>query len=353
MAQIVNPDLSVGPTDIRMDQNSDGGYILVIRAKPDIQSIIITESTADPNKKLDTYTLRAKEFNPVNGNEKKKLDGKFIETPGMYFLMSSTPQPDVSFGQVFRIFVPYVVVFGFPSSRYGELSMTDGAYLNIRSFQKPYADYSGAWKDNPYTIKLTQKANETHDQGYNKEAVKAFERFSRTGKGQLRYSKGEADLLACLKTELMAIPAGPMDVALCLDATKSMENDAPYLRQELVPLVQAYLNKHPGSRFGIVQFRDYMEDFLYKITPFTTDVTLIQNMLKDYYPGGGRDTPEAVNEGLYASLTELAWSGTSGLVILVGDAPPHPVARGSVDFDMVSTKLQELKVRIQAIILPD
>ena len=347
------PDLAIGPGDVRIDQSMEGGYILYIRAKGDIHSIILTESTADPKRKLDSYTLRSKEVNPINGNEKRLLDGKFIESSGMHFLLSSTVVPDTEFGQAYRIFVPYVVVFGYPSARYGEISLLDGAYFNIRSFAKPFADYSGAWKDNPYTIRLTQKASSGPGLSYNKEAVKAFERYVSSAPGSLTYSKGEGDLVLAIKAVLAAAPAGAQDVGLCLDASISLENDAPYLRQKIGPLLQDFMATHPGSRIALVQFRDYLEDFLYKITPFSSDVSIMQGALDNYLPSGGRDTPEAVNEGLYAALTELDWETTSRLLILVGDAPPHPVPRGSVNTEMVLAKLREQAVRLQAIILPD
>jgi hypothetical protein len=355
-AQGLAADLAIDPADVRIDANPGGGYLLMIRAKPAIKSVILTESTADPNRKLDSYTLRAKDYNPVNGDEKRRLNGKFIESKGLFFLMSSTPAPDAVFGQAFRILIPDVVVFGYPNARYGEITMLDGAYLNIRSFAQPYADYAGAYRDSPYTIRLTQKARAapaSAGAAYNQAAVKAFEGLALAHGGRLTYTTGEADLIAKLQDSLSALPAGPVDLALCLDASKSMEDDAPFLRERLVPLVKDFLAGHAGSRVALVQFRDYMEDFLYRITPLSDDLSALQSQLKEYYPGGGRDTPEAVYEGLNACIADLDWRAERRVVILAGDAPPHPVPRGSVSGDTVEKGLVERGISLQAILLPD
>jgi hypothetical protein len=355
-AQGTVADLVISPADVRIDANPGGGYLLAVRAKPAIKSVILTESTADPNRKLDSYTLRAKEYNPVNGDEKRRLNGKFIESKGMYFLMSSTPMPDPDFGQAFRILIPDVVVFGYPNARYGEITMLDGAYLNIRSFAQPYADYAGAYRDSPYTIRLTQKARAaaaSAGAAYNQAAVKVYEGLAQAHGGRLSYSTGEADLIAKLRDVLAAQPAGPVDLALCLDASKSMENDAPFVRERLLPTVRDFLAGHSGSRVALVQFRDYMEDFLYRITPLSDDLSGLQAQLKEYYPGGGRDTPEAVYEGLYACVNDLDWRADRRLVILAGDAPPHPVPRGSVGGEAVTRGLAERGISLQAILLSD
>ena len=347
------PDLALAPGDVRIDQSDDGGYLLFVRKKPDIQSVILTESTADPARKLDSYTLRSKEANAINGGEKRRLNGKFIESPGMYFLISSTVVADAEFGQAFRIFIPYLVVFGYPTARYGEISMQDGAYFNIRSFALPYADYGGAYRDNPYSLRLIQKANQTGSGGFNKEAVRAFQSLAEAGKGSLSWSKGGSALIADLAAVLASQPAGPVEVAICLDATKSMENEAPYIRKDLFPVLRDFVAGRPGTRVALVQYRDYLEDFLYRIAPFSDSLDPLRAQLLDYVTGEGRDTPEAVLEGVYACLTELDWTTARKVIILVGDAPPHPLARGSVSNDQVTRRLGEIGVTLQAIILPE
>lgn len=353
-----NIDLSLTTGDLRIEQVLDGGYYLYIRKKPGIQSVLLTESTRDPNMKLDSYALRNPKYHAENGDEKRIILGKVItdkDLYGRYSLIDSTPMADPVFGQAFRIFIPYVVIFGNPESRYGELQVLDGTYLSIRAFAFPYGEYtsSDSYRDNPFTISVTQAPLEGPPEGnYMADTVKAFKELADASKGKVSYSKGEADLLRSLDELLKSLPNETMDLILCLDATQSMENDAPFLRDKLVPLLKQNAVRFPKIRFGVVQYRDYLEEFLYKITPFQEDFSVVQNAIDRYRPAGGRDIPEAVYEALYAGLSEFSWQSKQRLIVLVGDAPPHPIPRGTVSFDMVERKSAELGVIINPIILP-
>lgn len=346
-------DLGLDPSDLRIEQSNDGGYILYIRKKADIQSVLLTESTEDPDHKVASYALRSKVGNPINGEPVRKLDGEVLNKSNLHFLMSSQAVEDKQFGQAFRIFVPYVVVYGYPWGRYGERAVQDGSFLSIRAFGLPFADYDGPYRDNPYRLKISQVAQEGAASGYNKETVKAFQDYAALNEGKVLYSKGREDTLKTIAEALNGMPDGPIDLVVCLDATGSMEKHAGFVREKLTPLLKAFAKGHDGSRFAIVQFRDYMEDFLYKVTPFGADYGIIQSAVDRYHPAGGRDTPEAVNEALYACLTELDWALKSRAVLLVGDAPPHPIPRGTVTPDMVRQTALEKHVVIDAIVLPD
>jgi len=347
-------DLSLTPNDLRIELSNDGGYILFIRKKPDIKSILLTESTEDPGHKMASYALRSKEANVINGEPQRRLDGEMLAKKDLHFLLSSTPVSDAQFGLAFRIFVPYVVVYGYPWGRYGERAILDGSYLSIRAFSLPYADYDGAYKDNPYALKISQAKLDTPPVvGYNKETVKAFTALTSQNAGKLYYSKGEADLIPSLAEILNSVSTDAVDLVFCLDATESLGKDAVYVREKLVPMLRTFSIKHEGSRYAIIQYRDYMEEFLYKVTPFTTDFSILQNAIDGYQPAGGRDIPEAVNEALYASLTELDWALKDRIIMLVGDAPPHPIARGTVTADMVNAEANKNKVKIEALVLPN
>ena len=50
-------DLSLSKEDLLVIQNPKGGYHLYIKAKPDIKSVLLTETTKDPDLKLDNYVL--------------------------------------------------------------------------------------------------------------------------------------------------------------------------------------------------------------------------------------------------------------------------------------------------------
>lgn len=95
---LVALDLLVSPNDVRIEQRVDGGYHLFIRKKPDIASVLLAESTRDPTLKADNYAYRAPEWNPINGDEIRYLDGKPIpKESNIWSLIDSTPEPDLEF----------------------------------------------------------------------------------------------------------------------------------------------------------------------------------------------------------------------------------------------------------------
>ena len=71
-------DLSLSKEDLLVIQNPKGGYHLYIRAKPDIKSVLLTETTKDPDLKLDNYAYRDPNYNEINGDEKRLLNGEFL-----------------------------------------------------------------------------------------------------------------------------------------------------------------------------------------------------------------------------------------------------------------------------------
>ena len=63
--------LTVSSADLRIEQRSDAGYHLFVKAKPGIGSVLLVETTKDPGGVADNYAYRAEVWNPVNGDEKQ------------------------------------------------------------------------------------------------------------------------------------------------------------------------------------------------------------------------------------------------------------------------------------------
>jgi Mg-chelatase subunit ChlD len=102
----------------------------------------------------------------------------------------------------------------------------------------------------------------------------------------------------------------------------------------------------------LVLYKDYFDDFLTQIVPFTSDLNTFQRSLNGIKPGGGRDVPEAVYEALYEAATAFQWETPDRLVILIGDAPPHPEPRGKITKAMMDGAVDERNIKVTAIILP-
>lgn len=346
--------LAIGMEDIRIEQNISGGYDLWIRKTAAIGSVLITESTADPLKQAASYALRDPKKNPVNGDEKRLLDGKPLDpSKGLYSLIDSTPEPHSELGQAFHIFIPYIVVYGYPWARQGEVQVLDGTFLNIRAFARPYGDYTGAYRDNPYMLRVTQKPLEGPPAAnYMPDTVKTYTAIASEGGGEVIYSTGEDDLPKKIAEVLDSIVGPELDLVLALDTTDSMTNDMPGLRKELVPLVREHTARFTHFRVGLLLYRDYFDEYLNKALPFTDSLETLQKMVDSVRVAGGRDLPEAIYEALYAGITGYEWKAASRLILLVGDAPPHPRPRGRVTPEMVMEGAHEKGIRITTIILP-
>jgi hypothetical protein len=346
-------ELSIGVNDLRIEQTIEGGYYLYVRKTPDMGSVLLTESTEDPDRQVASYSLRNPDYHPENGDEVRMLDGEILDNDGLYSLIDSTPIADEQFGQAFRIFIPYVVVYGYEWTRQGEIQVLDGTYLSVRSFELPYADYRGAFRDNPFIIRVTQRPSEGPPEGnYMAETVETFSKIAETTDGKILYSEGEEDILNQLENILRDEDGRALDLVLALDSTESMQNDMPWLRDHLTEIITETTAGFDEVRIGFVYYRDYLEEYLYRVSRFETGLDRVQWVLDRIRPAGGRDIPEAVNEALYAALTEFDWMADNRKIILIGDAPPHPRPRGNVTPEMVDEEAERLGVSVHVIILP-
>ena len=345
---------TIVPDDVAMEQGIDGGYHLWIRKKSEIRSVLITESTADPTRKEAVYALRNPRYHPVNGDEPRMLNGEFIDPAAeLYSLIDSSPEPYEPFGEAFHIYIPYVTEYGYSWARSGQVQVLEGTYLNLRTFPRAYGDYADGFTDNPFTVRVVQKPLEgPPEANYMSETVAAYREIADEGGGSAVFSTGEEDILDKLRVVVGEAEVPSLDLVLALDTTESMKNDMPHLRQSLVPLLEAITKEYEVFRFGLVLYKDYAEQYVTRIIEFRDDLSYVQKLLDTTRVFGGRDIPEAVNEALYAGIHGFPWAAERKLVVLVGDAPAHPIPRGRVTKEMVYDDARELGVELHTIILP-
>lgn len=346
-------DLTLSPGDLRLEQRNDAGFHLFIRKKPDISSVLLTESTRDPAMRAHNHAYRALEWNPINGDEIRLLDGVPISRESrIYSLVSSTPVPHPELGEAFHIFVPWVVQYGFPGGRHGIVHMTDGTYINIRAFSLPFADYRGFFHDNPFTLSSVQRVPEELRRNYSEEAERSFREIARRGNGEFFIASNPSQMMDIIAGILAAEAGRNVDIVICLDTTGSM---VPYLdavRRMLIPITRVATAGFASWRIGMVLYRDYPPDlYITKLMPFTRDFSVFQRFLNSAVAWGGGDIPEAVYEALYDAAVKFPWEAESRLVILIGDAPPHPEPRGEITSEMVFQKVEEKGLRVYAILL--
>ena len=353
-------DLSLSKEDLLVIQNPKGGYHLYIRAKPDIKSVLLTETTKDPDLKLDNYAYRDPNYNEINGDEKRLLNGEFLlPEKKLYSLIDSTPEKNTPLGEAYHIWIPYIILYGYDWSRSGEVEVKDGTFFNIRTFSKPYGDYTGNFQDNPFTLRVTQKPVEKDpppDLSYSDEAVKTFTDLADTTEGEMIYAKGPEDILPTIKQILKKGEKDHLDLLFALDSTESMKDDIEEVRKNISSMLAEILPQYKTYRIALVLYKDYREDFLVReACVFTDNLKKFEKALYGFRVFGGRDIPEAVYEGIFLGLRQ-SWRALDADVdkklILIGDAPPHPKPRGKVTKEDVDKLAAEKGVKIYPIILP-
>ena len=356
IAPLASQDLKIEARDVYIEMEPEEGFHLWIRQKPGMKSVLITESTADPDKKVDTFALRSYDYNPYNGDEIRMLNGEVLpQDRGMYYLIDSSPEYNEILGdQAFRIFVPLNVTYGYPWSREGQVEIRQGTWLNIRSYEMPYADYSGSFLDNPFV--LSAKIKELPPPVVVEEVEKELEDIMEeaaimTGGEFIRAEDGD-EAVDKIGQILTTIKGGSIDIVLVVDTTVSMKNDINFIQKKLVPLVKTHIEGFDDFRVGIVLYRDYKEAYLTKEIPFQFDLEKIQWYLNRITVSGGRDIPEAVYEGIFSGVTNFDWMGDNRIIIQVGDAPPHDVPKGEITKDMVYQEAAKLGISIYPILLP-
>ena len=371
---------------VRDEKN--GGYHLYVKKLPNVNSILLTETTKDPEGKSDSYAYRAQEYNSINGEEIRYLDGKKLESEGAkYSLVDSTPENTSFFGPAFHIYIPETIVYGYEWSRNGQVKIGKGTFINIRSFEKPYADYTGDYMDSPFMfdLKVTKRVvkkpapkvqpkpdpepiNEPEPvdepetvltDDYNPVASEKFKEFS----DDIIYSKGPETIIEDIRGLLADIEdKDNLDLVFAIDATGSMKNDLDKLKTDMYPLLTELFGNTPGARVGLLFYRDYGDTFKYmdlpvKVFPFTSNFTSFSknlNSIRIYGKEGG-DIPEAVYEAMYASCEFYSWRNTAQKkIILIGDAEPHPTPRGIGRYskDYVMGIAESRKIKIHSILLP-
>ena len=351
---LFSQDLSVSTEDLLLELRADGGYHLFIRKKPDISSVLLTETTRDPAMRADNYAYRAGEWNAINGNEVRILNGVPIPRESrVYSLISSTVVNHPTLGPAFHVYIPYVLYYGYPETRHGEVYLTDGTFLNIRTFILPYADYRGAFLDNPFRLEATQEPPPGPPEGiYIEETVEKFKEIALAGNGELIYSKSPDDVVELIKLVLQKERGKTLDIVICLDTTNSMKKYIDAARAKLIPMLQETLSGFPSFRIGMVLFKDYNDIYLTRIIPFTTNFSRFQTDLNAIRVSGGFDIPEAVYEALYEGAVKFPWEAQSRIMILIGDAPPHPRPRGKITKEMVDNAIKEKGLTVHTMILP-
>lgn len=117
------------------------------------------------------------------------------------------------------------------------------------------------------------------------------------------------------------------DIAFVVDATGSMGDEINYLKSELTDVISRVKeeNTEADFRYGSVFYRDEGDEYLTRVSGFSTDAGKVLGFIKNQSADGGGDYEEAVHSALSTAVGQLQWSNRAKarLLFLVLDAPPH------------------------------
>ena len=118
----------------------------------------------------------------------------------------------------------------------------------------------------------------------------------------------------------------PLDILFVLDTTGSMGEEIERLRDtiEIVHANIRAMTPKPAVRFGMVLYKDRGDEYVTRVVPFTSDLSVFQAALEEVYAAGGGDTPEDLQAALEDSVKKLDWNKEGvRTAFVITDAEPH------------------------------
>ncbi len=143
-----------------------------------------------------------------------------------------------------------------------------------------------------------------------------------------------------------------LDLVFLMDATGSMDDEIAKLKASVRDIAAqiARLPGQPDLCLGLVAYRDRGDQFLVRRHDLTNDLSAFQAVLGRLRADGGGDEPEALDEALKIAVDSIAWRGpgTTRLVVLIADAPPH-LDRGGPYYDETAAAALARGIKLHAV----
>ena len=140
------------------------------------------------------------------------------------------------------------------------------------------------------------------------------------------------------------------DILFVVDATGSMGDEIEYLKSELRDVTQRVKEENSSLdlRMGAVFYRDEGDEYVTKVSPFSSSINQTIQFIADQHADGGGDYEEAVHTALNTAVTQLSWNdhARARLLFLVLDAPAHHTNDIVNDLDAIIKKAAEKGIKI-------
>ena len=117
-----------------------------------------------------------------------------------------------------------------------------------------------------------------------------------------------------------------LEIVFVFDSTGSMSRTIADTKATIVQMLAVLRALVPDARFGLVTYRDRgpRERYLVQQVSLGTDFWRACNFVQFVAADGGGDRPEDVRAGLAAAFQQQWRKNARRVVVLAGDAPPHP-----------------------------
>lgn len=120
--------------------------------------------------------------------------------------------------------------------------------------------------------------------------------------------------------------ASGLEIVFVFDSTGSMGSSITATKEGISSMLDVLHALVPHARFSLITYRDKGagEEYLVRTLPLGGDYYAAINFMQTIEANGGGDAPEAVLAGLLAATEQSFRKGSKRVIVLAGDAPPHP-----------------------------
>ncbi|MEZ5988587.1 MAG: hypothetical protein R3F30_05600 [Planctomycetota bacterium] len=159
-----------------------------------------------------------------------------------------------------------------------------------------------------------------------------FARIGNMGKGKEDHGRtlrgvGEGMLdktSESLRRTVAELRDSGFEVAFLFDSTSSMSGVLREAKTRLEDMLFVFGSLVPDTRFGLLTYRDEGDAYVTREAPLGLGHYEAMAFLSSVVAAGGGDFPEAVHTALVKANRWKWGRNTSKVLILIGDAPPHP-----------------------------
>jgi len=118
----------------------------------------------------------------------------------------------------------------------------------------------------------------------------------------------------------------PLDIVFIFDTTGSMGEEIERLKRtiELIHLNLSTMPSRPVVRFGLVLYKDRLDEYVTQVVPLTENLGEFQEALAGVEASGGGDYPEDLQSALKDAIQKIQWNSNGvRMAFIITDASPH------------------------------